>query len=126
MVNAQYDPFNFKLIRKGVNNIYPKHGDSFRYKYDLWVGDDRDFLVIQNGDSGTRDINGAGFDETESECVNEAIRWLTLGGIAEVNCPYKYSHRHFRFEEFHISDRTDLSYRITLISLKENKYDVYK
>jgi len=122
MIDAQYDPFNFKLIRKGVNNIYPQHMDLISYKFTLWVGDDREFEIVKNYHMGDSDINGSPFDEAEKVCITEALRRLTIGGICEIQCPRRYAIGHLYYTKYHIADNTDLGFRIQLLSLKQENW----
>ena len=45
MIESQYDPFKITIIRKGVGDIRPKFMDLLRYRYTVWVGDDKEFPI---------------------------------------------------------------------------------
>ena len=122
MLDANFDPFNFKLIRKGADNVYPEYMDLIRYKFSLWIGEDREHEVITNMDSGDVDIGGSPFDSCESVCVTEALRRLTVGGIAEVTCHHLYTQGHQYFVKHQVADNADLGYRIQLVSIKQVHY----
>ena len=121
MVNAQYDPFNFTLIRKGINDIYPQYHDLLRYKYEVWVEDDRDYIVTTY-DSGNLHFNGVSFDHSDSICITEAVRRLSVGGIAEIFCPYRYVSGGQTFPKQHVPQDADLSFRIQLLAIKQMKW----
>jgi len=124
MVNAQYDPFNFKLIQKGIDDAYPQYHDFIKYKYEVWVGDDREY-IIGNYNSGNYFVNGVSFDNSDSVCVTEALRKLTVGGIAEVNCPFRYTPGGQTFPKMGVPQDADLSFRIQLLSLRKMNWHLY-
>jgi len=124
MLNAQYDPYRFKLIKKGINDVKPRYMDNYRYKYTMWVGEDREFPVV-TFDSGMVHLNGISFDSGENECITEAVRYLSVGGIAEVQCPNRYTRGSSYYAKYQVPDDSDLGFRIQLVSLKQSYYYKY-
>ncbi len=119
MIDAQYDPFRSKVIKKGINDIYPRFHDLIVYKWDAWVGEDREFLVASNKNSIDNFGGVMSFDNSNSMCINEALRKITVGGIIEVYCPSRYTGYGVTLEPYHVPNYADHGYRIQLLSLKE-------
>jgi len=122
LIEAQYDPFNITIIRKGVGNRRPKYMDLLRYKYTVWVGDDKEF-PIATVDTGNHHLSGVPFDNnTDSLCKTEALRQMTVGGIAEVNCHYRYNPNGKEFPEQDVPFYPELGFRVQLMSIREYGY----
>jgi hypothetical protein len=119
MVNAQYDPFNFKLIRKGVGKDHPKYHDLIKYNLVVWVDQDREHIVT-TWNSGNGFTGGSSFDHSDNVCMTETLRQLTVGGIAEVTCPYRYLLQGgVVFPEHGIGNHVNVSFRVQLLSIKQ-------
>ena len=122
MIESQYDPFKITIIRKGVGDIRPKFMDLLRYRYTVWVGDDKEFPIAII-DSGNIHLSGVPFDNnTDSLCKTEALRQLTVGGVAEVNCHYRYNAYGKEFPDQDVPFYPELGFRVELFSIRQMKY----
>ena len=122
LIEAQYDPFNITIIKKGAGIMRPKYMDLIRYKYTVWVGDDKEFPIAVV-DSANIHLSGVPFDNlTDSMCKTEALRQMTVGAIAEVNCHYRYNSYGKEFPQQQVPLYPELGFRVQLLSIREMNY----
>jgi FKBP-type peptidyl-prolyl cis-trans isomerase len=125
MLDAHYNPTQFKLIRNGVGKVHPRFHDLYRYKLDVYIEDQMDYMVF-TFNSGEFHLEGGSFDNSDCMCVTEALRQLTVGGQAWVTCPFRYNQGAFVYPHQHIPVQTTLTLKLTLLSLFEMHWDINK
>ena len=116
MVEANFDPFNIKVIKNG-SGPKPRKMDILMYQYEVWVDEDREHIITKIHIKEIR-IRGSVFqDGFESICLTEALRDMTVGSIVELYCPEYYRTGSKNFPEFAVPHDADLGYRIELLEL---------
>jgi len=112
MIEAVYDPFNITFISKSMNTNLPIRNDYLEYEILVWEYIKKDKLLMQKVNTGLFDIGNM------FECIEEALRIMTIDDVVKIKCENKYGHLGSNIEE--IPANIDLEIQIKLLSINKH------
>ena len=111
MTEPHFDPFNITFVHKSNNTISPTKNDYVEYEITVW---DYNNSVRPHFTK----LNAATFDNNHMyECIEETLRYMTVGDIVKIKCENKYGHKGDTIDT--ILPGMDLFIEIKLIDINE-------